>query len=432
MKRLLLLLVCILGVFSVYSQESTDVDTVYFDKDWKGVSSPKFASYYRVIEKNSDLKAPKHYRDYFLTGELQSEGLCLTMDKNDDRNSVFDGEFTIYYKNGKVKEKGNRIRGISDGEYTVYYENGLIATHADFKKGKLNGILTQFSEDGSLCKQIEYVDDKPAHDYYILSNAQGYACKYRIRDDKMISESPDPSEMKSEYKNGTPWQYYVKNGLMLALSNSQVKDYGKYFRITIVIANNSLSPIDFYPSNIKSHARDKKGKYIGLTVYSVEDYMKKVNRKQNWAAALNGLAEGLAASNAGYSSSTTNSSTYSSGTANVSGNAMAAGSGGWAVGSYSGTGSYSGSSYTSSTTTSYDGAAAYQAQVISSNRIAAYENALMNDRMVKEEGYLKQTTINPGEVISGYIHIERKKGETMNISVEINGATYKFPWSIAK
>ena len=143
--------------------------------------------------------------------------------------------------------------------------------------------------------------------------------------------------------------------------------------------------------------------------------------------ALNGLAEGLAAANAGYSTSTTNSS-YN-GYSSSYGSAYAYGTGGYAYGNYSGNSTYRG--YSTSTTTSYNGAAAYQAQVIANNRIAAYDNALLSERAAKDEGYLKRTTIYPGETISGYIHIERKKGISMNIDININGAIYSFPWNIS-
>ena len=133
--------------------------------------------------------------------------------------------------------------------------------------------------------------------------------------------------------------------------------------------------------------------------------MKKVRRQQNWAMALAAIGEGMSAASAGYSTSTTNSS-YS-GSSYSTGHASAYGSGGYAFGNYSKTSSYFGSS--SSTTTTYDAAAAYQAQVIASERVASYSNSLLSDRAIKEEGYLKRTTIYPGETISGYINIERKK-----------------------
>lgn len=128
-------------------------------------------------------------------------------------------------------------------------------------------------------------------------------------------------------------------------------------------------------------------------LWSAQEYMKKVTRQQNWASAMYGLAEGMAAYNTGYSTSTTNnyysgsSSTY--GSASTYGNASAYGSGGYAYGNYYGSTTYSGNTYYSgsstSTTRTYDGAAAYQAQVIASNRAAAYDNALLSERAAKDE-----------------------------------------------
>ena len=429
MKRVITVLICGLSVaISSYGQMKTD--TLYYDKDWKGVQSKTFATYFRVIEiledESEDNNYRKRFRDYYITGELQSEGGYITIDKYDDSKSVFDGEWVNYYKSGKVEQRGTRIKGKEEGEYVKYKEDGLILIHAYLKNGKLNGIFTQFSDDGSICTQVEYRDGEPLHDYYVVSNQDGLCSKIRLSDKQPIYESPLLSEKKVEYKDGKAWPYYNKNGIMIGMTNNEVRDYGKYFQIPIVIANNSMFPIEFEPQNITASLVDKKGVEQVLKVYTAEEYMKKVRRKQNWAMALNGLAEGLAASGAGYSSSTTNSS-YS-GYSSSYGSASAYGSGGYAYGNYSGNSSYYG--HSSSTTTSYNGAAAYQAQVIASNRIAAYENALLSERAKKDEGYLKRTTIYPGEIISGYVNIERKKGTTMTIDICIGGATYTFPWNI--
>ena len=208
--------------------------------------------------------------------------------------------------------------------------------------------------------------------------------------------------------------------------NEEVRDYGKYYQITVVIANNSMFPIEFEPEKVTASLVKKKGKTYALNVLSADEYMEKVRRKQEWAMALNGLAEGLAAANAGYSRTTTNSS-YN-GYSSSYGNASAYGSGRYAYGNYSGSSSYYG--YSSSTTTSYNAAAAYQAQVIASNRVAEYNDALLSERDAKDEGYLRRTTIYPGETIYGYINIERKKGVSMTVDIDINGAVYTFPWNI--
>ena len=414
-----------------YSQ-SVRLDTLYYDKDWKGVSSSAFATFYRIYDANDNSELKKHFRDYYITGELQSEGSYISIDKFDDSKSVFDGEFTNYYKNGKVEIKGYRNKGIHEGEYTEYYENGLVKMHAIFKNGKPNGILTQFNEQGDMCSQIEMLNGEPKYDYYILSNKDGYSSKLRISDNTPIYESPSLSEKKTDYRDGAAWPYYTKNGILVAMTNTQLKDYGKWFQISLIIANNSIAPIVFDPEMITSTLQKANGQEIALEVWSSDKYMKKVRRTQNWNMALAGIGEGLAAAGAGYSSSTTQTNSTYNGYSNSYGNAYAYGSGGFAYGSYNGYGSYHGNSSTTSRTVTYDGAAAYQAQVIASNRMANYENSLLQERAIKQEGYLRKTTIYPGDAISGYVNIKRISGTSMKVYVDINGAKYEFPWNISK
>lgn len=423
-KYFILLAIGISMTFSAFGQN--DIDTLYYDKNWKGVENKAFATFIRIIPKSTDDNFRKQFRDYYITGELQSEGGFISIDKLDDSKSIFDGEWVNYYKSGKIDEKGVRINGKQEGEYISYTEDGLVSIHAFFKDDKLHGVYTEFSDNGDLCKQIEYSNGMPLYDYYVISNKDGFCSKIRLSDNQPIYESPSLSEKQVEYKDGETWPYYNKNGIMIGMTNNEVRDYGKYFQIPIIISNNSMHPIEFNPEYITATLIDDKEVEYILKVYSAEEYMRKVRRSQNWAMALNGLAEGLAAANAGYSTSTTNSS-YS-GYSSSYGNAYAYGTGGYAYGNYSGNSTYRG--YSTSTTTSYNGAAAYQAQVIANNRIAAYDNALLSERAAKDEGYLKRTTIYPGETISGYIHIERKKGISMNIDININGAIYSFPWNI--
>lgn len=401
-------------------------DTLYYDKEWKGLETATFASFYRVIPRHTDNNFRKPFRDYFITGELQAEGYYISIDKYDDSKTVFDGECTNYFKSGKVQTKRNHKNGMLEGELVEYNEDGLILHHAYFRRGELDGIYTEFADDGSICVQVEYRNGAPLHNYMVVSNKDGLCSKIRLSDYKPIYESPSLYDKKTEYIDGAAWPYYNYNGIVIGLTNYKVKDYGKYYRIPIIITNNSMFPFDFDPTKVTATLVDKKGKTISLRVYSADDYMKKVRRSQNWSMALYGLAEGLAAAGAGYSTSTTTSS-YS-GHSTSYGSASAYGSGGYAHGTYSGSSSYSG--HSRSTTTTYDAAAAYQASVIASARVASYRNALLSERAAKDEGYLKMTTVYPGQTISGYINIERKKGSTMTVNVDINGAIYSFPWNV--
>jgi len=426
MKQVVTLLFIVFSI-AIPVVGQSEIDTIYYDRDWKGVENKAFATFYRVVYIPSDSNYQKMFRDYYITGELQAESGFISIDKYDDSNSVFDGEWVSYYKSGKIAEKGNRVNGKQEGEYIAYDEAGLITVHANYREDKLHGVLTEFSENGDYCIQVEYYDGEPMYDYYVLSNKDGLCSRVSFDDDQPIHDSPTMNERQFEYIDGEEWPYYSKNGVVIGMTNKEVRDYGRYYQITIIIANNSMFPIEFEPEKITASLVKKKGKTLAMNVLSADEYMEKVERKQEWAMALNGLAEGLAAAGAGYTSSTTNSS-YS-GYSSSYGNASAYGSGGYAYGSYSGSSSYYG--HSSSTTTSYNAAAAYQAQVIASNRIAAYDDALLSERAMKDAGYLRRTTIYPGESISGYINIERKKGISMTVDVDISGAVYTFPWTIS-
>ena len=189
------------------------------------------------------------------------------------------------------------------------------------------------------------------------------------------------------------------------MTNTKTKDYGKWFQISLIIANNSIVPIEFDPELIKASLLKANRQAIVLDVWSSDRYMRKVRRTQNLNMVLLGIGEGLATANAGYSTSTTHTNTYHN---------------------YP----YPHNSISTSRTIRYDAAAAYQAQVIASNRMANYENSLYNERDIKQKGYLKKTTIYPGEAISGYVNIKRISGVSMTVYVDINGAIYAFPWNI--
>mgnify|MGYP006976617080 CR=1 FL=1 len=237
--------------------------------------------------------------------------------------------------------------------------------------------------------------------------------KFRIADNTPIWESPLITERKSDYKDGELWQFYNKNGVVIALTNTTIKDYGRWHRIDVVISNNTIIPIEFDPVvNISASSTDIEGFTTGLEVWSSDEYLKKVDRSQTWAAVLMGVAEGMSTANAGYSTSTINS--YYSGSTY--------GSGGY--GSYSGT--------VTSYTRTYNAGAAYQAQVLSQKRMADFSNAMAEEREIKELGYLKRNTIYPGETISGYVHIKRIKGETVQFVIKIEKAEYIFDWSFGK
>ena len=411
MKKTVLLITCLMCVMNITLAQDR-IDTLYYTKEWKYAPNKTFADFYRVAYYPADSLQTKQFRDYYISGELQSSGNFIKIDSLDDAKTIFDGECINYFKNGKTELVRNYRQGLLNGDFCVYKENGLIKQTGKYCNGELAGLYTEFLDNGAHV-QIEYVNGKPIYDYYVVGDSSGNLTKFNIANNTPVWESPLVSERNTDYQDGTPWQFYNKNGVIIALTNTIVKDYGRWHRIDIVISNNTIIPIEFDPViNISASSTDIEGFTTDLEVWSSEEYLKKVNRSQTWAAVLMGVAEGMSTANAGYSTSTTNS--YYSGSTY--------GSGGY--GSYSGT--------VTSYTRTYNAGAAYQAQVLSQQRMADFSNAMAEEQQIKKLGYLKRNTIYPGETISGYVHVKRIKGETVQFVIEIEKAEYIFDWKFGK
>jgi antitoxin component YwqK of YwqJK toxin-antitoxin module len=438
-KNHLLIVILLLCGNSMIAQDKVDtvivqdkVDTIYYNKDGKGVSHPAFADFYRLALYPTDENQKKPFRDYFISGELQTTGNFISIDKVDDKKSVFDEECISYFRNGKVALKRTFQNGKLNGEFCEYFEDGLIKEKCFFVDDELSGLYTVFSEDNSFM-QAEYINGNPKYEYYLIGNKNGITAKINFSDNKPLWESPSAKEQEIEYRDGITWQYYVKNGLTIAQRTSKrngFNDYGRFHKVDIVIANNSMFEIEFDPEkDIIAFSSNKKGGKTDLTVWSCEMYMKKVQNIQILTAVMSGISEGLATANAGYSTSTTYSNSYYNGSSNSYGNAFSYGSGGYASGSYYGNTLYNGSSYTYSTTTTYNAAAAYQAQVLSQQRMSNLANAMENEQNFKRMGYLKKNTIYPGETIQGHVYVERISCVVFYVIIDISGAKYIYDWS---
>ena len=201
---------------------------------------------------------------------------------------------------------------------------------------------------------------------------------------------PQNDSILTEYNDGKFWAYLNKNDFVVGLSCFEEKDdYGKYYHLDIFIKNLSETPIVFQPDSVHSNLLTKKDDTLKLEVYTNEEYQKKIKRSQAWAMALYGISAGINAGTAGYSTS------YST--------------------------SYSSNGYAYTTITNhYDANAAYQANVASTNQMLTLGQMMDNDRTIREQGYLKTTTIYPDEAIIGYMNIKREKGKILIVNIGRN------------
>ena len=431
--------------------------TYYYDKNWKGVEHEAFAEYKKVLAPSSD---PAHYankyRAFYISGEKQAEGEYIQIDKYDDSKSVLNGEQITYYKNGKIREKYTIKNGKRAGNFESYFENGLLHTKGTMGDNGLEGLYTEFQGDGTICVQMEFKNGKPMNDYYTVSNDIGCVSRYKIADNSIILSPVTPDMRKTEYINDIEWEYYISDGLIVAMANDKVYDYGNFFSFPIMINNGTMSDIDFLPENLNADAIGKKGKRKPLRILTRKEYMEKVDRSHSWSRFWASLNASSTAQAAGTSTSTTNVSSssstnsYAHSSYNASANAYgssvgaAVGSGGWAVGAAAGSahanmsgsssayGNTSTYSNTSATTTNYNGAAAYQAYVIERDRVAQYDEALAKEREAHNEGYIKRTTIPPGQKVMGLAYAKKEKGERISATLLLNGIEFYFEWKTPK
>ena len=223
----------------------------------------------------------------------------------------------------------------------------------------------------------------------VICNAQTFIC-------------PPNDSILTEWNDGKLWAYINKNNLVVGLTCFEERDdYGKYYQLNIFIKNLSESSIVFQPDSIYANLLTKRDKTLQLEVYTNDEYQKKIKRTQAWTMALYGISAGLNAGTAGYSTS------YST--------------------------SYSPNGYAYTTITQhYDANAAYQANMASTNQMLTLGQMMENDRTVREQGYLKTTTIYPDEAIVGYMNIKRKKGKILTVTIPVNKGIYTFDWDVNK
>lgn len=87
----------------------------------------------------------------------------------DEASNKVVGSYTSFYKNGKVKSKGEYDNaGKRVGSWTFYYENGNKAEESIYDVGKRTGLVVEYFTNGSPKHKGAYVEDKRVgiHEYF--------------------------------------------------------------------------------------------------------------------------------------------------------------------------------------------------------------------------------------------------------------------------
>lgn len=164
MKRIILLsMLTMLAVSSfghrhVSESAITVSDTLYYADNMQCVAGRAEASYYRLLKKDGKGMARRDvFQDFYLNGTLKAEGGYTFIDLTDDRNTLFDGDITTYYPNGKEKWRGA------------------------YKGGKRHGYFTMLMRDGSIATVL-FDNGKSKLDYFVVTRPDGHMQKRPIKD----------------------------------------------------------------------------------------------------------------------------------------------------------------------------------------------------------------------------------------------------------
>lgn len=182
---------------NTYNPQIGSPITEYFDKDWKRCE-PKKAVYYRRITYKAPNKPDGIVKDYYMSGQLQSDFYALYIDYNDDNKSFHEGEAHWFYENGKPKEHRYYYNNKINGHHTFYYDSGQIYSITDFTMGVKNGEYYQYYPTGKL------------HIYAIYDNGDLVENKY-----VELDENGNGSLVYNEffYEHQDNWEIAAKNNV---------------------------------------------------------------------------------------------------------------------------------------------------------------------------------------------------------------------------
>lgn len=194
MKRNVILLAVVCGFSLLRAQSTSIVDTLYYDKEWKGVMGIEFANYYRVTNTPKDPNFPKKFKDYNVRENyLYAEGDFISIDRYDDSKSIFTNLYTRYSSSGQVMAMINYKSGMLNGLCTTYYPNGNIESEIMYINDTISGKYVTYTNKGGII-------------YNGIMNGDVFSGEYNEYDEDGFLEST--SRYKLNILEGTLTMYY--------------------------------------------------------------------------------------------------------------------------------------------------------------------------------------------------------------------------------
>lgn len=172
--------------------------TEYFDEDWNRCEA-KNASYYRLITYSSPNIPQGIVKDYYITGELQSEQHIVYVDYEDDSRSFLEGEQIFYHKNGNIETRQQYYNNLLNGPSISYYNDGKIKSEIYYIYGVPDGDAIEYYPNGNIATVRKF------------NNGQLYNNKYLyITEDDAMFLVYDENFLK----NQDAWEFMGQNGII--------------------------------------------------------------------------------------------------------------------------------------------------------------------------------------------------------------------------
>lgn len=152
---------------------------------WK-ISMPRVASLFVILitipvvvaaETMSDL-VKRDGRYYSILGNKLFSGVVSGPDSGSFKKGLRHGEWTSFYENGQVKNRGRYLLGQKEGMWLGYYRSGQLFYQGAYKADKKDGPWVSYYEDNTLFYRGAYLLGEEDGEW-IAFNPDGSVWDYR-------------------------------------------------------------------------------------------------------------------------------------------------------------------------------------------------------------------------------------------------------------
>lgn len=289
----------------------------FYDDNWKKTDSA-FAQYYRLITYTDASHAEGTVKDYYITGELQSESRLSFVHASDKRRDQREGLFTSYYKNGNKKREGYYIKGLRDGRHSEWAENGNMSAVAHYRRDTLNGLLLAWYPSGLLLFYGVYTDGKAVNSQYTFCSEYGDCgtiTSYNYRDygrmidsdymgyeslygegmsssmQELLAEAMKNSSSREDIGN---WKIYSAKGSKMVMSRNGLAITAPKNAPARVLTHSPIDPANNYYYAVEFSLRKAKDtSHFGLLIsYADDNNYLKFDMQKSGAVFIGGMKEG--------------------------------------------------------------------------------------------------------------------------------------------